>query len=882
MGAPAAGCLTTMKPFNWKHVLFASAVWIVAIAAPAMAQAPATARQFFPFVIPWDDNTSSVTDMSWMNASPAGADGYIVAKNGHFYAANTGKRIRFLGTSFTFDNDFPSHADAEKVAAHLAKLGINIVRIHHHDADYGQLWDKKYPDHQHIDPSARDRLDYLIYQLKMHGIYVDLNLHVSRQFTAADGFPASVDQIELGYDKRVDYFDPRMIELQKSFAADYLTHVNPYTSRSYANDPCVAMIEINNENTLVQNAGSEGAAGLADLPEPFHGELTALWNRWLKNKYSDDRHLKAAWTAGIGPLGDSQITSDSEWFLEHQSTTEAQQVADDNGITSDATAPPAHFHIYTTDGTDWHVQTHINGLDLTEGKTYTVTFRAKADADRAMNVNAGLDEADWHNLGLNQTANLTTDWQSFTFTFDAVDTVPNHGRIDFVFGNQTGDVWISDLQLRAGAPVSAMIGDASLAYNTIPMPTAASKAERLDWVAFLADTERQYAATMRGYLKHELGVHANIVCTQISYGNAEGLYREQYMEIADNHNYWQHPGFPGKPWDPQNWLIQNSPMTASLASGGGGTLRSLAEYRVDGKPYTISEYNEPAPSDYRCEAVPELAAYAAEQDWDGIFFFDWGNYGASAANSQIQGFFATGSDPARAAFLPAAAAIFRGCQVPKSPRAAVLTVPLADSLTSRPMEAFWNQAGLDRDAYLTTRLSVRLAPTGGALSVSYAQVAPTKPQSDKPPVVIEQHGSDPASAYFTAGGRAAFGYLGGRSFDLGENRVTVDPFGNNFCAVAITPIKTNTLVTIVGQVENRNMVWNADRTSVSDRWGSPPSQAEYIPATISVPAGQQSVVYALNGSGGYIAAIPSTYANGKRTFHTDPTAHTVWYAVLGK
>ena len=56
-----------------------------------------------------------------------------------------------------------------------------------------------------------DRLDYLISQFKKNGVYVNINLHVSRQFTPADGFPASVSDIRLQFDKRVDEFDRRMI-----------------------------------------------------------------------------------------------------------------------------------------------------------------------------------------------------------------------------------------------------------------------------------------------------------------------------------------------------------------------------------------------------------------------------------------------------------------------------------------------------------------------------------------------------------------------------------------------------------------------------------------------------------------------------------------------
>ena len=89
----------------------------------------------------------------------------------------------------------------------------------------------------HLDPDAVDRQDYLIAALKKRGIYVNINLHVAR-------FP-----------KRVSFFDPRVIASEKAYARKLLARINPYTGLSYADDPCVAMIEINNENSLFYNFG---------------------------------------------------------------------------------------------------------------------------------------------------------------------------------------------------------------------------------------------------------------------------------------------------------------------------------------------------------------------------------------------------------------------------------------------------------------------------------------------------------------------------------------------------------------------------------------------------------------------------------------------------
>jgi hypothetical protein len=862
---------------------------LLALAVPSLAQAPAApvllakSPAMFPFVLPWDDAASgTLTDVSFLNAKPAGVHGYIVAKQGHFAESQTGARIRFLGTNFAGKDAFPSHADAEKVAARLAKLGINIVRLHHMDnSDWGQnasIWDYAYKDRQHLSAVQLDKLDYLIAQLKKNGVYVNLNLHVSRRFSEADGFPASVHQLPFSYDKRVDEFDPRMIELQKNYAHDLLTHVNPYTHLSYAEDPAVAVVEINNENSLVGDPWATLGAGLDTLPEPFLGELTGLWNAWLTKKYGTDAKLQAAWTAGVTPDGPYLLSPAFEWTLEHQGTSQAKIQPPAGEVMSSTGSISVMTNITQVDGTDWHVQVHPVGLDLHDGATYTVTFRAKADAARTLPVAASLDQDDWHNIGLDANAVLTTDWKPFSYVFTTHDTVPNHARLAFTLGGQTGTVWIDNLQIHPGADGAGLQPGQSLSTKTVPVPVSALPAQHADWIAFLADTELGYADEMRGYLKNTLHVHANMICSQISWGGLTGLSREAGSDFADNHAYWQHPSFPHKPWDLKDWTIANTPMVTDLAAGKGGTLRDLAEYRVAGKPYSVSEYNHPAPSDYRAECLPELATFAAFQDWDAIYLFDYGDYGTGAANDKINGYFGISSDPAKTAFLPAAAMIFRAGNVRTAFFENDKTLPnLARQDQTKPMANVWRDAG---KYYLpdifTSMLAVRAGPPVGMGH-----------SGGKPPSIsVSGSGSDAQflmDGYFAT---ALTGYVGGRTITFRFGSMTFPVFGNNFAAVTLTPMdqydatmSQKLLLTLVGKVENQNVVWNANRTSVGNQWGQGPTVAEGIPATVTLKTDGPRTVWALNGTGKHSQQVPAAYANGILTFTVGPQYQTLWYAV---
>lgn len=63
--------------------------------------------QRFPFVIPGDDTTPTVTSRSGLLHRPAGKYGFVRVEDDHFYAGQD--RIRFWGMNLCFSANFPSH-----------------------------------------------------------------------------------------------------------------------------------------------------------------------------------------------------------------------------------------------------------------------------------------------------------------------------------------------------------------------------------------------------------------------------------------------------------------------------------------------------------------------------------------------------------------------------------------------------------------------------------------------------------------------------------------------------------------------------------------------------------------------------------------------------
>ena len=261
------------------------------------------------FVLPWDDSTVGATNLSHWNHQPAGKFGYIQTKpDGHLYAGN--QRLRFLGVNMVFDANLPAKADAPKIAARLAKFGINVVRFHHLDRfEFPRGLLKGGTDNsRELDPQALERLDYFIAQLKQQGIYTNLNLLTLRQFTQEDDLPTEIEQLQGKINHLLGFFYEPALALQKEYARKLLNHRNPYTQLSYTEDPCIAFVEIINENGLLNYwFDSRRKPQLQELPEVFAEVLTRQWNNWLRKKYLTSENLLATWSKIEGSLEDNTI-----------------------------------------------------------------------------------------------------------------------------------------------------------------------------------------------------------------------------------------------------------------------------------------------------------------------------------------------------------------------------------------------------------------------------------------------------------------------------------------------------------------------------------------------------------------------------------------------
>lgn len=841
----------------------------------------AAEEPLFPFVISYDA-PENITNVSAWIERPAGKHGFVRVQDGRL-ATDAGP-IRFWATNLCFDACFPEHAAAQRIAARLARLGINCVRMHHMDSH--SIWGRS-PNKLTIDPNQIERLDYLIYQLKQHGIYTDLNLHVSRWLDEAEGFVAR--QQRPHYDKGLGNFEPRMIELQKKYARDLLTHVNPYTHAPYTSEPAVAFVEISNEDALF----AEWNGGSIDrLPEPYAGTFRKLWNAWLRKKYGSTEKLRQAWNAGTFPLGDEMLSNgdfsqppDRHWHLERDPQTEVSWRVEPDGPDG---RPRLSVVVRRQGQVPWRPQFSQGGLAVTKGAPYTLAFRLRAAAPRKIGVNCMMAHEPWENLGLYAAVEADTRWKSYRFTFLAEQDDAN-ARITFT-GLEPGTYELAEVSLRPGGIVGLEPGQ-QLEDDSVPVLLRSAmnltQQARRDFVDFLWDTERDYWWGMYRFLKDELKVRALVSGTQLSYSP---VHIQAGLDYIDAHSYWHHPHFPGRPWDPRNWFVHNE----AMVNRAGGTLPGLAGRRVAGMAYTVSEYNHPAPNVYAAEGFPMIAAFGAFQSWDGIFSFTY-SHTHDFEPDRITSFFDIKSDPAKIAHLPACAAMFLRGDV--APARHTLVVPLPPKSERQKLHETLSAWRLTADQLgLDPRWSL-VHGTALGLGQSATATLPASPADARQ--LVSDTGQlcwdlrEPGAGRFlvnTPRSKVFTGFVRGRTVALGDVTLAVGPTRLDWATISLVAVDGagfdkpgRILIAATGWVQNTGATLeplSGDRVTLGDRWGTGPVLCEGVPAEITLPAAADRVrFYPLDASGNRRAAVACKPQDGKAVVTLGPQHKTLWYEV---
>ena len=216
-----------------------AAVDVAGAAAADRAAESAGAKGSWAFTPSRDEfSTGSLLDLRSLNEKLAGEHGFVArSRDGNDFVLGDGTPARFWAVNDgAFDKNLSRHA------RFLAKRGINMVRYHCNiTPTNGDLMD--------IDRTDRDHLWKGVAAMKREGIYVTY----SPYWAGPARVKPSMGILDTGGAGNwgLLFFDAKLQTAYKSWLKQVLAETNSYTGIPLAKDPALAIIELQNEDSLL-------------------------------------------------------------------------------------------------------------------------------------------------------------------------------------------------------------------------------------------------------------------------------------------------------------------------------------------------------------------------------------------------------------------------------------------------------------------------------------------------------------------------------------------------------------------------------------------------------------------------------------------------------
>jgi len=589
---------------------------------------------WFPFpTISFKYSNKSALDMSYLNWK---IEERIKIKNGHFYYKD--KQVKFFGTNVEFSAAFPEKKDAPNIARRMSQLGINVVRFHH--MDNIDIWENN--EKSILSEEKLDRLHYFLFCLKNNGIYANINLHVSRNYPEMLKEKILLDNFKYG--KSLDRYYPAFINDQLKYAKDLLTSYNNYTGFKVGEDPMILNIELNNENTMFY---LENEYKINLLTDNLKTELLKQWRDFIKSKYKSYDEINLIYNNETIDMNNDLAKNNKISCQKSNSVCTIQ----DNLVKFDITTIPS---------SSWGNQIHYGLVNISNFTSSEDTMTFQFQENRApFRIYFQINNI-----------KFSTEFRHYILSsrteFNCQFTEESKTTVKIILPPSINHYEVKNLKLYKGkGPINFTENkEKTLDKILYPNSTLIKILPNMayDLRLFFKYTEAKTQKTLTNYIKNDLKFNNLLILdSQINQGSFLSYEREsQLSDITDIHGYWDHPQFQiGHSWDKAFYSIQNIPMIKSKAFG---TFCVITKGKCYNKPFTVSEYNHPFPSEHLHEKFAMLGSWSAFHDFDAIYQFSYGQ----TKNEYILGYFGMSTNPIDLAMAPYIALAFRQNYVQKS------------------------------------------------------------------------------------------------------------------------------------------------------------------------------------------------------------------------
>lgn len=250
---------------------------------------------------------NSPIDVSYILDAPAGKYGFLKSEGDSFVFEN-GQKAKFWGTNLVGKANFPDKQKAEELSTLISQLGFNMVRMSELDGDFKDNIFEDGNNTSTLNKDSMDKLCYLIKCLKDKGIYTYLTVTSKRKAKDGDGIE-EIEDVSDGY-KVEGFFDDKLISLQKDYLKKLLTYKNPYTGLEIGKDPCVAIVEFMDSNSIFMHSENiSGKYGISS--DKYFNSLNEKFNEYMYQFAKNDSSLKIRWKGDYGYTPEKGISRKS-------------------------------------------------------------------------------------------------------------------------------------------------------------------------------------------------------------------------------------------------------------------------------------------------------------------------------------------------------------------------------------------------------------------------------------------------------------------------------------------------------------------------------------------------------------------------------------------
>lgn len=254
---------------------------------------------------------NALLDLSFLNEDVAGQSGFVGrSPGGDAFILGDGTPVRFWAV-----NTAVAHKGLPALreqARFLAKRGVNMVRFHGQMPQSGANGGPM----SEINKDERQRLWQLVSAMKAEGIYTTFSPYYPHavQPEIAKRWSAPADSSGLS---GLIYFDPVVQASYKEWLRDTLVPPNPYTGIALKDDPALAIVQMQNEDSLLFWTTNTLRGREAVL-------LAERFGAFLEDKYGSLERARAVWdhVSAPNPIGGVQddwdggvISLADIWFL---------------------------------------------------------------------------------------------------------------------------------------------------------------------------------------------------------------------------------------------------------------------------------------------------------------------------------------------------------------------------------------------------------------------------------------------------------------------------------------------------------------------------------------------------------------------------------------